>query len=86
MSATKNPACPAALNIRGEHFGCDMEAWPHDGWAHSSKAAEAIWRGDASDEAHPTGPEAEEIGGNVDVPGHGTVFLGPDPTQSSDGS
>lgn len=29
---------------------------------------------------------AAEIGGNVDVPGHGTVYLGSDPTQSSDGS
>ncbi|PIJ36765.1 hypothetical protein BMW24_003625 [Mycobacterium heckeshornense] len=34
--------CPAALNIKGEHFGCDLPA-PHDGLAHSSKAAQAIW-------------------------------------------
>lgn len=38
--------CPAALNIKGEHFPCD---WPvgengrHDGWAHANSAAEAIW-------------------------------------------
>lgn len=38
--------CPAALNIQGEHFDCD---WPtdangrHDGWAHASRAAQAIW-------------------------------------------
>ncbi|KMV23360.1 hypothetical protein [Mycobacterium heckeshornense] len=34
--------CPAALNIKGEQFGCDLPA-PHDGLAHSSKAAQAIW-------------------------------------------
>jgi hypothetical protein len=37
--------CSAALNIRGEHFACDMPA-PHNGWAHSNKDAEAIWQGD----------------------------------------
>lgn len=41
-------SCPAALNIRGEHFPCD---WPtdtngqHTGWAHANTAAEAIWSG-----------------------------------------
>ena len=41
--------CKAALNIAGEHYPCD---WPtdangrHDGWAHTNKAAEAIWASD----------------------------------------
>jgi hypothetical protein len=35
--------CTSALVIRGEHFPCDLVT-PHDGWAHSSKAAEAIWQ------------------------------------------
>lgn len=41
--------CPAVLNIKGEHFACD---WPtdangaHPGWAHSNRAAEAIWTDD----------------------------------------
>ena len=35
--------CAAALNIKGEHFACDLTA-PHDGWAHSNKTAEAIWQ------------------------------------------
>jgi len=40
--------CPAALNLAGEHFACD---WPlgengrHDGWAHTNKAAQAVWKG-----------------------------------------
>lgn len=44
-----NATCPAALNIKGEHFACD---WPadangeHKGWAHSSRPAEAIWTDD----------------------------------------
>ena len=36
------PKCKAALNIKGEHYGCDLDA-DHDGLAHSSKRAEAIW-------------------------------------------
>jgi hypothetical protein len=38
--------CPAWINILGEHFACE---WPidengnHEGWAHYSKAAQAIW-------------------------------------------
>lgn len=41
--------CPAALNIKGEHFPCD---WPtddsgqHSGWAHANRDAEAIWTED----------------------------------------
>jgi hypothetical protein len=34
--------CQAALNIKGEHFPCDLDA-DHDGLAHSSAQAEAIW-------------------------------------------
>jgi hypothetical protein len=34
--------CMAALNLEGEHFWCDLDAG-HDGPAHSSKAALAIW-------------------------------------------
>jgi len=40
--------CTAALNLAGEHFGCD---WPtdargrHDGWDHANKPAQAVWRG-----------------------------------------
>jgi hypothetical protein len=38
--------CSSAIIVKGEKFLCD---WPvddkgaHDGWAHCSKAAEAIW-------------------------------------------
>lgn len=41
--------CPAALNIKGEHFPCD---WPsnidgaHPGFAHANRDAEAIWADD----------------------------------------
>lgn len=44
--------CRGALNIRGEHFGCD---WPTDqqghhlGWAHTNMAAQAIWASDPLD-------------------------------------
>jgi hypothetical protein len=37
--------CRAVLNVKGEHFQCDMEA-PHSGWAHGNKDAEAIWCSD----------------------------------------
>ena len=37
--------CPAALNIKGEHFDCDEEA-PHDGLAHASRSGQAIWTED----------------------------------------
>lgn len=36
-------SCPGALTIKGESFPCDMVA-PHRGWAHSNKAAEAVWQ------------------------------------------
>src|SRR4051794_17540898 len=44
--------CPdgAALNIRGEHYPCDMmsavEGHPdtHEGWSHGNRAAGAIWQ------------------------------------------
>jgi hypothetical protein len=34
--------CEAALNLVGEHFPCDLDEH-HDGLAHSSQAALAIW-------------------------------------------
>lgn len=34
--------CPGVLNIKGEHFPCELQP-PHTGWAHSNKKAEAIW-------------------------------------------
>lgn len=34
--------CSGALNVKGEHFPCELTS-PHPGWAHSSKGAEAIW-------------------------------------------
>ena len=45
----ENAPCPAALNIKGDHFPCqtmqDMAPGSvnHDGWAHSNRDAEAIW-------------------------------------------
>ena len=39
--------CPAAVNVRGEHFGCDLQV-PHDGWAHANRAGEMIWQGDGA--------------------------------------
>lgn len=50
--STENPKCPAALDIKGEHFPCQqMEQMApgstnHDGWAHSNRDAEAIWASD----------------------------------------
>ena len=35
--------CPGALLIRGQHVACDWP-YPHDGWAHSNRAHEVIWR------------------------------------------
>jgi len=41
-------SCTAAVVLAGEHFPCD---WPtdergkHDGWDHTNKAAQAVWRG-----------------------------------------
>jgi len=37
------PKCSAALNVAGEHFGCDSEAG-HSG-AHNNRTHEAIWQG-----------------------------------------
>lgn len=34
--------CKAVLNIKGEHYSCDIEA-PHTGWAHANEAAGALW-------------------------------------------
>ncbi len=41
--------CKAAINIKGEPFGCDWDA-PHPGWAHGNRDAQAIW---CSDEESP---------------------------------
>lgn len=44
--------CPAALNIKGEHFPCDWmdQMAPgsigHVGWAHANREAQAIWTDD----------------------------------------
>ena len=38
-------ACKAALNIKGEHFPCDIDT-PHPGLPHGNKDAEAIWCSD----------------------------------------
>lgn len=40
--------CKAVLNIKGEHFPCDGKGQDHAGWAHSNRAAEAVW-GDADE-------------------------------------
>jgi hypothetical protein len=48
--------CPAALMIKGEHFPCDWRTdmdGRHQGWAHISAAAEAVWVGTADDESLP---------------------------------
>ena len=41
--------CHAALIVKGEHFWC-QEQHPHPGLVHSSRAAEAIWRGEGAAE------------------------------------
>jgi hypothetical protein len=41
--------CSAALNIRGEHFQCDLPLGHGD--AHSNKKAEAIWRGNDNNDS-----------------------------------
>ncbi|OBI95569.1 hypothetical protein [Mycobacterium sp. 1465703.0] len=38
--------CSAALNIAGQHYGCDLLT-PHTG-SHRNAAAEAIWDGPAA--------------------------------------
>lgn len=59
--------CPAVLILKGEGFPCD---WPsvdatgrHDGWAHSSRSAEAIWCGNEGPDGYI--PEADQIPGEV---------------------
>ena len=45
--------CRAVLNLRGEHYPCDMECVDaygeptqgHEGWAHANREAQAIWIG-----------------------------------------
>lgn len=60
----KRTLCPAALNIKGEHFPCD---WPadeqgkHPGFAHANAAAEAIWADDPA-AIHEAWASAEEAG------------------------
>ena len=39
--------CPDALNIKGEHFPCQVDS-PHPGLAHSNRDAEAIWSNDTA--------------------------------------
>lgn len=39
---TTNGQCDAALDIRGERFPCELSS-EHQGWAHQSRSAEAIW-------------------------------------------
>jgi len=42
MTTTSRTNCPAALNILGEHFDCEIDS-PHLGIAHSNAGAQAIW-------------------------------------------
>ena len=58
-------ACRAVLNVKGEHFTCEMEA-PHPGLAHANRKAEAIWCSDGEARKHapsgnrtPTTPQKE---------------------------
>lgn len=58
---TSRGRCEAPLNIKGEHFQCDL-AVEHDGWAHTSKAAGAIWGGrDTSPPEPARDPEAVKL-------------------------
>lgn len=41
---TDDQRCAARLNISGEGFRCDLRK-NHQGWAHSSAAAQALWTG-----------------------------------------
>jgi hypothetical protein len=52
-AAGQNPPCSAVLMLAGRQYQCDLptDAYGrHDGWRHSSKAAEAIWCDDAATE------------------------------------
>lgn len=42
ITDTSQGQCRAHLTIKGADFRCDL-AIDHNGWAHSSVAAEAIW-------------------------------------------
>jgi hypothetical protein len=49
----QNPPCPAVLMLTGRHYQCDFPTdahGRHDGWGHSSKAAEASWCDDPATE------------------------------------
>ena len=46
---TSNGRCNAWITIQGTTSRCDL-AIEHDGWAHSSKIAEAIWKGHENDD------------------------------------
>jgi hypothetical protein len=49
----QNPPCSAVLMLAGRQYQCDLPTdahGRHDGWKHSSKAAEAIWCDDATTE------------------------------------
>lgn len=39
----KPPRCESVLNVKGEHFQCQLDADRHDHLAHSNSDAEAIW-------------------------------------------
>lgn len=43
--------CKAVVNIVGEHFECELES-PHDGLAHTNKAAQALWCSDDEAKKH----------------------------------
>lgn len=45
ITDTTDGRCASGINITGEAFRCDYNI-NHAGWAHSSKAAEAIWQDD----------------------------------------
>lgn len=44
IEGTSGGRCTAGLNIAGTDYRCDYGI-NHDGWAHSSRAAQAIWQG-----------------------------------------
>jgi hypothetical protein len=44
IEVTSAGRCSAVLNVEGEHFQCDYGI-NHQGWAHSSRSAQAIWKG-----------------------------------------
>ena len=44
---TSNGRCTAGVNIEGQDLRCDYGIH-HDGWAHSSRAAQALWQESAN--------------------------------------